>query len=139
MPENLAIGGGEVGPDGIILPGEEDPDTHEKRSGQILWIRGLTRLQTQVRPLFGASLPSVHRKKIVPTRRAHDPASLISIPAPSIIEFSITHTRTHLCSFFLDILHFVESDKDRARYWFMLKRLVRKHKMTITSYTLLSL
>ena len=32
-----------------LLSGEyEDPETHEKRSGQILWIRGLTRLQTQV-------------------------------------------------------------------------------------------
>lgn len=42
-----------------VLPGEPEPipfghgdgdyADHEKRSGQILWIRGLTRLQTQVR------------------------------------------------------------------------------------------
>ncbi|TMS39297.1 hypothetical protein L596_005845 [Steinernema carpocapsae] len=50
LPENLTIGGGEVESTENILNGEyEDPETHEKRSGQILWIRGLTRLQTQLR------------------------------------------------------------------------------------------
>ncbi|KAK0399648.1 hypothetical protein QR680_003144 [Steinernema hermaphroditum] len=50
LPQNMAIGSGEVESTEHILNGEyEDPDTHEKRSGQILWIRGLTRLQTQLR------------------------------------------------------------------------------------------
>uniref|UniRef100_A0A1I7Y0Y4 Calcium-transporting ATPase n=1 Tax=Steinernema glaseri TaxID=37863 RepID=A0A1I7Y0Y4_9BILA len=50
LPENMAIGSGEVESTEHILNGEyEDPETHEKRSGQILWIRGLTRLQTQLR------------------------------------------------------------------------------------------
>ncbi len=43
MPKNLAIGKGQPKPDEI-----EETESHEKRSGQILWIRGLTRLQTQV-------------------------------------------------------------------------------------------
>ncbi|CAJ0579540.1 unnamed protein product, partial [Mesorhabditis spiculigera] len=50
LPATMTIGGGEPADDGPLLPGDyEDPDTHEKRSGQILWIRGLTRLQTQLR------------------------------------------------------------------------------------------
>ncbi|CEF71354.1 Plasma membrane calcium-transporting ATPase 3 [Strongyloides ratti] len=50
LSENLTIGSGEVESTEHILSGEyEDPETHEKRSGQILWIRGLTRLQTQLR------------------------------------------------------------------------------------------
>lgn len=45
----MTIGSGEVQPTDHILNGEyDDSDTHDKRSGQILWIRGLTRLQTQV-------------------------------------------------------------------------------------------
>lgn len=49
----MAIGGGDVTSTENILSGEyEDPATHEKRSGQILWIRGLTRLQTQVILLY---------------------------------------------------------------------------------------
>ncbi|VDN94672.1 unnamed protein product [Brugia pahangi] len=48
LPKNMAIGGGDVTSTENILSGEyEDSATHEKRSGQILWIRGLTRLQTQ--------------------------------------------------------------------------------------------
>lgn len=49
LPKNMAIGGGDVTSTENILSGDyDDPATHEKRSGQILWIRGLTRLQTQV-------------------------------------------------------------------------------------------
>lgn len=49
MPKNLTIGSGEVDHTEALITGEYDgEDTHEKRSGQILWIRGLTRLQTQV-------------------------------------------------------------------------------------------
>ncbi|VDM92814.1 unnamed protein product [Litomosoides sigmodontis] len=49
LPKNMTIGGGDVTSTENILSGEyEDPATHEKRSGQILWIRGLTRLQTQL-------------------------------------------------------------------------------------------
>uniref|UniRef100_F1KQN1 Calcium-transporting ATPase n=1 Tax=Ascaris suum TaxID=6253 RepID=F1KQN1_ASCSU len=50
LPKNLTIGGGDVASTENILSGEyADPETHERRSGQILWIRGLTRLQTQIR------------------------------------------------------------------------------------------
>uniref|UniRef100_A0A915LVS2 Calcium-transporting ATPase n=1 Tax=Meloidogyne javanica TaxID=6303 RepID=A0A915LVS2_MELJA len=50
LPKGLAIGGGEVEPETAnILTGDDDGEPHEKRSGQILWIRGLTRLQTQLR------------------------------------------------------------------------------------------
>uniref|UniRef100_A0A915D7F1 P-type Ca(2+) transporter n=1 Tax=Ditylenchus dipsaci TaxID=166011 RepID=A0A915D7F1_9BILA len=47
LPKNLTIGGGEVESTDNIFNEYEDDETHEKRSGQILWIRGLTRLQTQ--------------------------------------------------------------------------------------------
>lgn len=48
MPKILTFGSGEVESTDNILNGDNDDETHEKRSGQILWIRGLTRLQTQV-------------------------------------------------------------------------------------------
>jgi Ca2+ transporting ATPase len=49
LPKSFTIGSGEVESTDHILNGDyEDAATHEKRSGQILWIRGLTRLQTQV-------------------------------------------------------------------------------------------
>ncbi|KAI1715124.1 e1-E2 ATPase domain-containing protein [Ditylenchus destructor] len=47
LPQNWTIGSGEVEPTDIMLDGDEED--MEKRSGQILWIRGLTRLQTQIR------------------------------------------------------------------------------------------
>uniref|UniRef100_A0AC34QK17 Calcium-transporting ATPase n=1 Tax=Panagrolaimus sp. JU765 TaxID=591449 RepID=A0AC34QK17_9BILA len=50
LPKSFTIGSGEVESTDHILSGEfDDAETHEKRSGQILWIRGLTRLQTQLR------------------------------------------------------------------------------------------
>jgi Ca2+ transporting ATPase len=50
LPKSFTIGSGEVESTDHILSGDyEDAQTHEKRSGQILWIRGLTRLQTQIR------------------------------------------------------------------------------------------
>uniref|UniRef100_A0A914V4V5 Calcium-transporting ATPase n=1 Tax=Plectus sambesii TaxID=2011161 RepID=A0A914V4V5_9BILA len=50
LPKSMTIGSGDVQDTPGLLTGEyEDPETHEKRSGQILWIRGLTRLQTQLR------------------------------------------------------------------------------------------
>ncbi|KAE9553498.1 hypothetical protein FO519_003290 [Halicephalobus sp. NKZ332] len=50
LPKSWTIGSGEVESTDHILSGEfDDSETHEKRSGQILWIRGLTRLQTQLR------------------------------------------------------------------------------------------
>ncbi|KAE9417617.1 hypothetical protein Angca_006875, partial [Angiostrongylus cantonensis] len=49
LPQNMTIGSGEAPTSDPLMPDYEDPDTHEKRSGQILWVRGLTRLQTQVR------------------------------------------------------------------------------------------
>lgn len=49
IPKNFSFGSGEVQDSDNILGDEyDDNETHEKRSGQILWIRGLTRLQTQV-------------------------------------------------------------------------------------------
>ncbi|CAI4224436.1 unnamed protein product [Auanema sp. JU1783] len=48
LPANLTIGSGEAPTSDPLMPDYEDPETHEKRSGQILWVRGLTRLQTQV-------------------------------------------------------------------------------------------
>ncbi|CAP24273.1 LOW QUALITY PROTEIN: Protein CBR-MCA-3 [Caenorhabditis briggsae] len=48
LPANMTIGSGEAPTNDPLMPDYEDSDTHEKRSGQILWVRGLTRLQTQV-------------------------------------------------------------------------------------------
>jgi hypothetical protein len=48
LPRNFTIGSGEVESADDPFNNDEDMETHEKRSGQILWIRGLTRLQTQV-------------------------------------------------------------------------------------------
>lgn len=57
LPKSFTIGSGEVESTDHILSGDyEDAQTHEKRSGQILWIRGLTRLQTQVSFLFAFNL-----------------------------------------------------------------------------------
>lgn len=48
--------------------GEEnryDPDSGQKpRAGQILWIRGLTRLQTQVRASLAASLAAAEIRRL---------------------------------------------------------------------------
>ncbi|CCD74104.1 Calcium-transporting ATPase [Caenorhabditis elegans] len=49
LPANMTIGSGEAPTNDPLMPDYEDSDTHEKRSGQILWVRGLTRLQTQIR------------------------------------------------------------------------------------------
>ncbi|MCP9265526.1 Plasma membrane calcium-transporting ATPase 3 [Dirofilaria immitis] len=68
LPKNMAIGGGDVTSTENILSGEyEDPATHEKRSGQILWIRGLTRLQTQLRVVkaFRLSLDEFEEKRSI--------------------------------------------------------------------------
>jgi hypothetical protein len=48
LPKNFTIGSGEVESADDPFNQDDDMETHEKRSGQILWIRGLTRLQTQV-------------------------------------------------------------------------------------------
>lgn len=48
LPRSFTIGSGEVESADDPFNNDEDMETHEKRSGQILWIRGLTRLQTQV-------------------------------------------------------------------------------------------
>ncbi|CAD5220644.1 unnamed protein product [Bursaphelenchus okinawaensis] len=49
IPNSFTIGSGECeSADDIFNNEYDDAETHEKRSGQILWIRGLTRLQTQV-------------------------------------------------------------------------------------------
>ncbi|KAK6111371.1 calcium-translocating P-type ATPase PMCA-type [Brugia pahangi] len=68
LPKNMAIGGGDVTSTENILSGEyEDSATHEKRSGQILWIRGLTRLQTQLRVVkaFRLSLDEFEEKRSI--------------------------------------------------------------------------
>ncbi|KAF8372116.1 mca-3 [Pristionchus pacificus] len=68
LPATMTIGAGEVPCTEALLPGEyEDPDTHEKRSGQILWIRGLTRLQTQLRVVkaFRSSLEDFDERRSI--------------------------------------------------------------------------
>ncbi|PIO57745.1 hypothetical protein TELCIR_20835, partial [Teladorsagia circumcincta] len=60
LPKSFRFGKGEVKPTSILLTGDYDapssssmapkPDgLHEKRPGQMLWLLGLTRLQTQIR------------------------------------------------------------------------------------------
>jgi len=67
LPKSLTIGGGDVQPtDGLFGGSDEGSDTHEKRSGQILWIRGLTRLQTQV---IGGDLAA----RLIPVPMSHSP------------------------------------------------------------------
>jgi hypothetical protein len=53
QPEELAILSETIMEDGHHHPREyHDPMEKRRSTGQILWIRGLTRLQTQVFPLF---------------------------------------------------------------------------------------
>uniref|UniRef100_A0AC34FGA5 Plasma membrane calcium ATPase n=1 Tax=Panagrolaimus sp. ES5 TaxID=591445 RepID=A0AC34FGA5_9BILA len=49
LPDSLAVGSGEVTNDDPLDLDDEDLMPGEKRSGKILWLRGLTRLQTQLR------------------------------------------------------------------------------------------
>uniref|UniRef100_A0A914GX29 Calcium-transporting ATPase n=1 Tax=Globodera rostochiensis TaxID=31243 RepID=A0A914GX29_GLORO len=76
LPKSLTIGGGEVEPDTAnILSGDEGGELREKRSGQILWIRGLTRLQTQLRVVkaFRSSIDDFdeHNNSIISTQSVH--------------------------------------------------------------------
>uniref|UniRef100_A0A183BP50 Calcium-transporting ATPase n=1 Tax=Globodera pallida TaxID=36090 RepID=A0A183BP50_GLOPA len=76
LPKSLTIGGGEVEPDTAnILSGDEGGESREKRSGQILWIRGLTRLQTQLRVVkaFRSSIDDFdeHNNSIISTQSVH--------------------------------------------------------------------
>lgn len=71
MPKGLAIGGGEVEPETAnILTGDDDGEPHEKRSGQILWIRGLTRLQTQVTDICLLNKKTSNKSKNIKSRRS---------------------------------------------------------------------
>ncbi|XGW27757.1 hypothetical protein V3C99_007945 [Haemonchus contortus] len=67
LPENMTIGSGEAPANDPLMPDYEDPDTHEKRSGQILWVRGLTRLQTQLRVVkaFRSSLEEFDERRSI--------------------------------------------------------------------------
>ncbi|CAD6190771.1 unnamed protein product [Caenorhabditis auriculariae] len=69
LPANMTIGSGEAPANDPLMPDYEDPDTHEKRSGQILWVRGLTRLQTQLRVVkaFRSSVDEDERRSIAST------------------------------------------------------------------------
>ncbi|PAV73722.1 hypothetical protein WR25_04645 [Diploscapter pachys] len=58
LPQNMTIGSGEAPANDPLMSDYDNSDTHEKRSGQILWVRGLTRLQTQERPLAFTFLSS---------------------------------------------------------------------------------
>ncbi|XGW31321.1 hypothetical protein V3C99_009911 [Haemonchus contortus] len=59
LPKSFRFGKGEVKPTSILLTGDYDapsssslapkPGSQEKRPGQMLWLLGLTRLQTQIR------------------------------------------------------------------------------------------
>uniref|UniRef100_A0A1I8B453 Cation_ATPase_C domain-containing protein n=1 Tax=Meloidogyne hapla TaxID=6305 RepID=A0A1I8B453_MELHA len=76
LPKSLAIGGGEVEPETAnILTGDDDGEPREKRSGQILWLRGLTRLQTQLRVVkaFRSSIDEFdeHNNSISSAHSAH--------------------------------------------------------------------
>nr|CAD2198639.1 unnamed protein product [Meloidogyne enterolobii] len=71
LPKGLAIGGGEVEPETAnILTGDDDGEPHEKRSGQILWIRGLTRLQTQVTDICLLNKKTSNKSKNIKSRRS---------------------------------------------------------------------
>jgi P-type Ca2+ transporter type 2B len=71
LPKSLSIGGGEVEPETAnILAGDDDGESHEKRSGQILWIRGLTRLQTQVFDICLLSKKPNKRSKNLKSKRS---------------------------------------------------------------------
>ncbi|KAK6750359.1 hypothetical protein RB195_002375 [Necator americanus] len=67
LPQNMTIGSGEAPMNDPLMPDYEDPDTHEKRSGQILWVRGLTRLQTQLRVVkaFRSSLEEFDERRSI--------------------------------------------------------------------------
>ncbi|VDM62792.1 unnamed protein product [Angiostrongylus costaricensis] len=67
LPQNMTIGSGEAPISDPLMPDYEDPDTHEKRSGQILWVRGLTRLQTQLRVVkaFRSSLEEFDERRSI--------------------------------------------------------------------------
>uniref|UniRef100_A0AC35GDQ2 Cation-transporting P-type ATPase N-terminal domain-containing protein n=1 Tax=Panagrolaimus sp. PS1159 TaxID=55785 RepID=A0AC35GDQ2_9BILA len=78
LPDSLAVGSGEVDENADPLDLDNDDLPGEKRSGKILWIRGLTRLQTQLRVVRAfhlvnedksdrVSLASIHRSSIRPT------------------------------------------------------------------------
>ncbi|CCD74099.1 Calcium-transporting ATPase [Caenorhabditis elegans] len=67
LPANMTIGSGEAPTNDPLMPDYEDSDTHEKRSGQILWVRGLTRLQTQLRVVkaFRSSLEEFDERRSI--------------------------------------------------------------------------
>ncbi|CAI5448926.1 unnamed protein product [Caenorhabditis angaria] len=67
LPANMTIGSGEAPDNDPLMPDYEDSDTHEKRSGQILWVRGLTRLQTQLRVVkaFRSSLEEFDERRSI--------------------------------------------------------------------------
>lgn len=60
LPKFFSFGGGEVQPTSVLVTGEYDTSDglvkgmskeDQKRPGQMLWLLGLTRLQTQVYPI----------------------------------------------------------------------------------------
>lgn len=60
LPKFFSFGGGEVQPTSVLVTGEYDTSDglvkgiskeDQKRPGQMLWLLGLTRLQTQVHQL----------------------------------------------------------------------------------------
>ncbi|XP_058801583.1 plasma membrane calcium-transporting ATPase 2 isoform X2 [Phymastichus coffea] len=70
IPKILAWGRGQPEDIGVINLGDEkyDPDsTKQPRTGQILWIRGLTRLQTQLRVIraFKSTLEDLEERRSV--------------------------------------------------------------------------
>ncbi|PAV87295.1 hypothetical protein WR25_15865 isoform B [Diploscapter pachys] len=67
LPQNMTIGSGEAPANDPLMPDYDNSDTHEKRSGQILWVRGLTRLQTQLRVVkaFRSSLEEFDERRSI--------------------------------------------------------------------------
>ncbi|KAI6227302.1 Calcium-transporting ATPase [Aphelenchoides fujianensis] len=86
LPRSFTIGSGEVESADDIWNNDDDTETHEKRSGQILWIRGLTRLQTQLRVVkaFRSTLDDFdERRSTTSSQSLHSMRGLSGIAIPA--------------------------------------------------------
>ncbi|XP_012275642.1 plasma membrane calcium-transporting ATPase 2 isoform X2 [Orussus abietinus] len=96
IPKILSWGRGQPDDIGAINLGDEkfDPDSDKKpRAGQILWIRGLTRLQTQV---IGGEL----QERLIPVPYSKSSTDQ-AVSAPLLLSFSFSSTVSHTLSLFL--------------------------------------
>ncbi|KAI6214471.1 Plasma membrane calcium-transporting ATPase 3 [Aphelenchoides besseyi] len=86
IPRSFTIGSGEVESADEIFNNDDDPETHTKRSGQILWIRGLTRLQTQLRVVkaFRSTLDEFdERRSTTSSQSLHSMRGLSGVAIPA--------------------------------------------------------